>query len=41
MLMACIEAVTDCQHFLAALGKHGTRMELAVLALVPQLSDSL
>ena len=36
MLMACIEAVTDCQHFLAALGEHGTRLELALLALVPQ-----
>ena len=31
MLMACVEAATDCQHFLAALGEHGTRLELAVL----------
>ena len=31
MLMACVEAATDWQHFLAVLGDHGTRLQLAVL----------
>ena len=31
MLMACVEAATDWQHFLAVLGEHGTRLQLAVL----------